>query len=417
MKDHPAPSPQDITIDEALQRSLSRADIVAGTESLPLNEASGRILRDNVKARINVPQQDTAAVDGYAFHAADVASAQTPLEVMGSIKAGHPYGQDAPPGFAYRIFTGAPMPKGPDTVAMEEHCQIGDDGRVIMPDGIKKGANFRPMGENVKLGEVVLTSGTRMGPSEIGLAASIGMDHLTVASPLRIATLSTGDEVVEAGSSEGFNEGRLHDSNRPMLASLLTGDGHRILDRGIIRDDRQALTRCFEQALDEADAIISTGGSSTGEEDHARPAIEAAGGNVDFWRLAIKPGRPMAVGWINGKPVFCLPGNPVASFVCYRLMVLPILTAMQGGINLPVLKLPLASGFSHRHRGDRTEYLRARVDLNTDGEQAIFIHGRAGAGVLSSLTGADGLVEIPADHGHVNEGDRLNFIPFRERGL
>ena len=414
-------APEDITLEEALERTLKRSDVRAATEILPLEAADGRILRKAVEAGIDVPQQDTAAVDGYAFHHADIADGNPALPVLGSIKAGHPYEGAASRGNAYRIFTGAPMPGhpdgGPDTVAMEEFCTLHDDNTVTMPEGIRKGANFRPAGENVQKGEAVLGPGTRLGPSEIGLAASVGVVQLEVAKPLEIGILSTGDEVVEAGSPEGFAEARLHDSNRPMLASLLQGDGHRTIDGGIVPDDREALAKAFLDTSGRGDAVVCTGGSSTGEEDHARPAILAAAGEVDFWRLAIKPGRPMAVGWIGGKPVFCLPGNPVASFVCYRLIVMPVLAAMQGATPRPMMKLPLPAGFSHRHRDGRTEYLRARLAPDDSGRTAIFIHGRAGAGVLSSLTGADGLVEIPAGHGHVSPGDLLDFIPLREHAL
>lgn len=407
----------DITLDAALARVLEHITPASTLEDIALDAAAGRILRETVTARINVPQQDTAAVDGYAFYYADIADANTPLPVKGAIKAGHPYQGEAGRGHAYRIFTGAPMPTGPDTVAMEEFCQHHGDGRVTMPDGIRQGSNFRPLGENVRKGEEVLHAGSRLGPSELGLAAAVGVNRLKVAPPLTVGLISMGDEIVEAGSPEGFEEGRLHDSNRPMLSALLAADGHGLLDGGIIADDRAQLTAAYARTIAECDAVVSSGGSSTGEEDHARPAILANGGSIDFWRLAIKPGRPMAVGWIDGKPVFCLPGNPVAAFVCYRLIVLPVLVAMQGGRLKPIMKLPLASGFSHHHRSGRTEYLRARLARNAAGDTIIEIHGRAGAGVLSSLTGADGLVEIPADHGHVKEGDLLSFIPFREHAL
>ena len=414
-------APEDITLGEVLERTLARSSVRAATETLPLGDADGRILRNAVVAGIDVPQQDTAAVDGYAFHHADIAGGSPALPVLGSIKAGHPYDGAASRGNAYRIFTGAPMPThpggGPDTVAMEEFCTLHDDGTVTMPGGIRKGSNFRPKGENVRKGETVLEPGTRLGPSEIGLAASVGVVQLEVAEPLAVEVVSTGDEVVEAGSPEGFGQARLHDSNRPMLASLLRGDGHRTIDGGIVADDREALAKTLLDASGRADATVCSGGSSTGEEDHARPAILAAGGEIDFWRLAIKPGRPMAVGWLKDKPVFCLPGNPVASFVCYRLLVMPVLAAMQGAAPRPLVKTPLPAGFSHRHRDGRTEYLRASLAPDDTGRTAIFIHGRAGAGVLSSLTGADGLVEIPADHGHVAPGDLLDFIPLREHAL
>ena len=414
--------PGDISLEEALARTLERAKVVAAAESLGLGDAAQRILREDVRSPIAVPQQNMAAVDGYAFRADDIAGGSRTLPVLGPIRAGHPLDGAASPGNAYRIFTGAAMPGvpdegGPDTVAMEEACTLNGDGTVTLPEGIAAGENFRPAGENVAKDEVVLRSGTQLGSPEIGLAASVGVNRLAVASPLAVEVVSTGDEVVEAGSKEASGKGFIHDSNRPMLASLLKDDGQRPVDGGIIADNLDDLASAFQKAAGRSDAIVSSGGSSTGEEDHARPAVLACGGEVDFWRLAIKPGRPMAVGWIDGKPVFCLPGNPVASFVCYRLLVQPVLAAMQGATPRPVMKLPLPAGFSHRARGGRTEYLRARLGCDESGKTAILIHGRAGAGVLSSLTGADGLVEIPAGLDAVAPGQHLDFIPLRERAL
>jgi len=405
----------DKPLDDALGIALGLAETVTTAENLPLLSCLGRILRQEVIAPIDVPQQDTAAVDGYAVHADDLAAARLP--VLGSIKAGHPYEGKAERGFAYRIFTGAPMPAGPDTVAMEEFCTVNPDGTVSLPDGLRRGANFRPRGENVAAGDVVLHAGTRLGPSEIGLAAAIGFNRLQVSTPLKAALLSMGDEVQETGSDKGFDKGMIHDSNRPMLMALLASDQVEITDGGIIRDNRKELTQAFADLLDQADVLITSGGSSAGEEDHARQAIIDNGGTIDFWRLAMKPGRPMALGRIRGKPVFCLPGNPVAAFVCYRLLVAPVLTRLQGGVTGPVMKLPLPAGFTHRHKKGRAEYLRARIVLRDDGTRVITLHGRAGAGVLSSLTGADGLVEIPADIGDVREGDALPFIPLREPAL
>ena len=412
----------DITLEEALDRTLERITARKDVETLPLGAAHRRVLRETIEARISVPPQNTAAVDGYAFHAADVADGRAVLPVLGPIKAGHPYDGAAPRGHAYRIFTGAPMPggpdgDGPDTVAMEEFCTLNKDGTVTLPTDLPEGSNFRPVGENVAKGDVVLRSGARLGPSEIGLAASVGVDRLNVAAPLAVEVLSVGDEIVEAGAPEGFEKARLHDSNRPMLDGLLRDGGQNPIDGGIIPDDLDALAAAFLVASERADAVVSTGGSSVGEEDHARPAILANGGEVDFWRLTIKPGRPLAIGWLNGKPVFCLPGNPVASFVCSRLLVLPILAAMQGATPRPPMKTPLPAGFSHHPRDGRTEYLRARLAPDDAGRTAIFIHGRTGSGVLSSLAGADGLVEIPAGHGDVTPGQYLDFIPLRESAL
>lgn len=405
----------DISLDAAITNLLADITAISTTEKVDLSSALGRVLREDIHAPIAVPLQDTAAVDGYAFYHDDLP--EMPLPVKGHIRAGHPYTDEAPRGFVYRIFTGAPMPDGPDSVAMEEFCSVDGDGRIAVPADLKKGANFRPMGENVAKGEQILLAGARLGPSEIGLAAAVGITRLSVTRKLKVGLISMGDELHEAGRPEGNETGQLHDSNRPMLARMIEADGHEVVDLGIIPDDRDRLARAFLEGIAETDLVVSSGGSSAGEEDHARPAIEACGGHISFWRLAIKPGRPMAVGWISDKPVFCLPGNPVAAFVCYRLLVGAGLNALQGSITKPVLKLPLPVLFDHHNRQGRAQYLRARITADHDGQPAIAIHGRAGAGVLSSLTGADGLVEIPMDCQNVQIGDILNFIPFREAAL
>jgi molybdopterin molybdotransferase len=407
----------DKPLDAALSVILKEVTTIADHVEQPLEDCLGRILRRDVIAQIDVPQQDTAAVDGYAFYAEDLASGNPSLPVVGSIKAGHPYKDKAERGSAYRIFTGAPMPAGPDTVAMEEYCTIEHDGTITLPKGIRKGANFRPKGENVRAGDIVLGTGTRLGPSEIGLAAAVGIHQLNVSTPLKVALLSMGDEVKEAGSTDGFEKGMIHDSNRPMLKALMTSDYLEVKDGGIIPDDCAALTMAFVDQLANTDALVTSGGSSAGEEDHARQAIIDNGGVIDFWRLAMKPGRPMAVGRIGKKFVFCLPGNPVAAFVCYRLLVAPVLARLQGGNINPVMKITVPAGFAHRHKPGRAEYLRAKLVTKDDGTLTVTLHGRAGAGVLSSLTGADGLVEIPADIGDVKEGDPLPFIPLREPSL
>ena len=407
--------PQDITLDEALELLAATIPTHIEAEEVHLDDALGRILAEDVIAPLNVPQSDTAAVDGYAFYHQDLANA--PLAVVGSIKAGHPFQGEVKSGVAYRIFTGAPMPKdpkgnGPDTIAMQEHCTIDETGHVTPPLDLKQGTNYRPLGENIAKGDIALARGTRLGAAEIGLLAAIGKAKINVARRLRVALISMGDEVAETGSPAGFKDGMIHDSNRPMLKQLLQQDGHDVIDMGIIADHATALTAAFKDAANKADVIISSGGSSEGDEDHAREAIENNQGVVDIWRLALKPGRPMLAGRIHDVPIYAVPGNPVAAFVCYRLLAAPLMGLRQGQPLAPLLKIPAPADFSQRHRKGRAEYLRARIT-----DQGIVLNGRPGAGVLTSLTGAHGLVEIPADHDDVKKGDILHFIPFREAGL
>ena len=408
----PSNFPQDITLDDALRLCAATITPHDGTERLSIDNALGRILAEDVIATLNVPQTDVAAVDGYAFYYQDLTQSSQPssLPVIGSIKAGHPFDGEVRPGVAYRIFTGAPMPKtpegeGPDTIAMQEHCQIDDQGHVTPPNNLKQGTNYRPQGENIKKGDIAIAKGTVLGAAEIGLLAAL-------ARPLRVALISMGDEVAEAGSDSGFAKGMIHDSNRPMLKQLIQQDGHHVIDMGIIADDRTALTKAFQNAASQADVILSSGGSSEGDEDHARDAIMDNQGVIDFWRLSLKPGRPMLAGRIGDVPVYAVPGNPVAAFICYRLLAAPLMGLRQGQPLTPPLKIPAPADFSQSHRKGRAEYLRARIT-----DQGIVLNGRKGAGVLTSLTGAHGLVEIPADHDDVNKGDILHFIPFREAGL
>ena len=409
--------PQDITLHEAhklvapLMKVISRE--LKTVEHISIENAANRILAEDVISTINVPAQDTAAVDGYAFYYENL---MQPLPVTGAIKAGHPMNEEAKPNFAYRIFTGAIMPKGPDTVAMQEHCSFDENGNVLLPSQINQGANYRPLGENVAKDEVVFRKGTIIGSAEIGLAAAIGLSNLPVKAKLKIALISLGDELVEVSERSNLQSGKIFDSNRPMLKAMIGELGHEIEDFGILPDNLEDLSKVFLHASKNADVIICSGGSSEGEEDHVKAAILDCGGAIDFWRLTLKPGRPLVSGRINNIPVFGLPGNPVAAFVCTKLFISPmlkILVGASGDLPKPVM---LPSGFAKKHRKGRTEYLRARIE-NSPAHPQIVLNGRPGAGVLSSLTGADGLVEIPSDHDDVVEGDLLPFFTFKEAGL
>jgi molybdopterin molybdotransferase len=305
----------------------------------------------------------------------------------------------------------------PDTIAMQEHCKIvtNPEGRwVILPNDLKKGSNFRPCGENIRKNEVALTDGVRLGAAEIGLAAAMGFKQIEVKKPLCVGLLSTGEEVHDITFATDLGAGGIFDSNRPMLSSLLTSDHHQVNDGGIIGDKLDAVTLAVTKMAEQTDAIILSGGSSGGSEDFARQAIEAAGGKIDFSGIHIKPGRPFAAGTIQTKPVFCIPGNPVAVFVTYRLLVARALTRLAGGTPRPHLRFPVICGFSAKHKPGRTDFVRVTLSDENAPLPVAIPHGRFGAGVLTSLTGADGLLEISADRGNVKEGDQCHFIPFRE---
>jgi molybdopterin molybdotransferase len=404
--------------DEAVQKLAASVVRVTATETVPVAAAAGRLLAGNMLAGHDLPASNNAAVDGYALDADFLAeNPDHDFPVIGRAAAGHPHEGAVTTGTAVRIFTGAVMPQGTNAVAMQEFCSADEaTGMVRIGRPLKPGANNRPAGENLRRGEMIAAAGCRIGPAEVGIAAAAGNADIKVFRRLRVGLLSMGDEVVPAGSPTAA--GQLHDSNRPMLAALLESDGHVVHDFGIVPDRAEALITCYQDALAECDAVISSGGASDGDEDHTQEAMRRLDISPSFWRLAIKPGRPMAAGVTSsGAPVLCLPGNPVAAFVCYRLVAAPALDHMAGGTPQALLRCPMRCGFDHRKSPGRAEYLRVRVVTGADGATEMVLHGRKGAGVLSSLTGADGLVEIPVENDGVAVGDCLAFIPFRESAL
>jgi molybdopterin molybdotransferase len=404
--------------DEAVRKLAARVARVTETETVPVTNAAGRLLAGDMVAGHDLPASNNAAVDGYALDASFLAThPEHDFPVVGRAAAGHPFQGAVAAGMAVRIFTGAVMPHGTDAVAMQEFCTADEAaGSVRIGRPVKPGANNRPAGENLRKGELIAATGCCIGPAEVGIAAAAGNAHIKAFRRLRVGLLSMGDEVVEAGSPTG--PGQLHDSNRPMLATLLEGDGHAVHDFGIVPDSAESLTHRYQDALASCDAVISSGGASDGDEDHTQEAMRRLNITPVFWRLAIKPGRPMAAGLSgSGAPVLCLPGNPVAAFVCYRLVAAPVLAIMAGGTPPAPIRCPVRSGFAHRKSPGRAEYLRVRLVTGQDGETEMVLHGRKGAGVLSSLTGAHGLVEIPVENDGVAVGDYLTFIPFRESAL
>src|SRR5204862_2914359 len=313
-------------------------------------EAAGRILARDVVAQFDVPPHANSAVDGFALTHADLSpDRETVLPVAGRAAAGHPLGRTATRGEAIRIFTGAPMPEGTDTVMMQEDCVIEAD-RVRIKPGIRKGANRRHAGEDVAAGSIALTAGHRLKPADLGLAAALGNDSLPVFRPLRAALLSTGDEVCEPGTQ--LAPGAIYDANRVMLAALLRAQGCIVSDLGICPDRAAALADTLATAAAGHDLIVTSGGVSTGEEDHVRAAIEKLG-RLDFWRLAIKPGRPVALGQLKGVPLTGLPGNPVAAALTLAILPRPLILRPAGaGLPSPPA-LPAHAGLAYRQKAGR----------------------------------------------------------------
>src|SRR5262249_21081077 len=312
---------------EALRIIEARTLALPDAEAVPLARARDRILASPVVAAQDVPPHDNAAVDGYAVYFGDlVPGAETALPVEGRATAGHPLGHRPRRGTAVRIFTGAPMPGGPDTVFMQEDC-VETDGTVRLPSGLKRGANRRRAGEDVTAGATVLAAGLWLRPQEIGLAAALGCAELSVYRRLRVALLSTGDEVREPGTP--LPSGAIYDANRYTLRALLEGLGAAVSDLGILPDERAAIQSALARAAETHDLIVSSGGMSTGEEDHVKAAVEAQG-RLHFWRLAIKPGRPVAMGQVGRVPFMGLPGNPVAVMVTFLMLARPLILRLSG---------------------------------------------------------------------------------------
>jgi len=399
-----------LTADEALAILHRRIRPVTGREDIALADGLGRVLAADVTAGTDVPAFDNAAVDGFALRAADLAAdGPTTLQVAGRAAAGHPEQRPLAAGEAVRIFTGAMLPAGADTVVMQEDVDARD-GRVVVPAGLSEGANRRRAGEDSRAGAVVLQTGRRLRPQDLALAASVGCTRLPVYERLRVAVFSTGDELREPGDT--LPPGAVHDANRYMLLALLQSLGAVASDLGILPDDREVVQTALAEAAGTHQLLLTSGGVSTGEEDHVRAAVEALG-QLHFWRLAIKPGRPLALGQVGGTAFVGLPGNPVAVMVCFLRFARPLVLGLGGASAPPPRYYRVPAGFDLKKKPGRREWLRARLVDGTDGPVAERF-ARQGSGIISSLVGSDGLVEIAEEVTQVNQGDVIDFLPFDE---
>ncbi|MGX5777434.1 molybdopterin molybdotransferase MoeA [Methylorubrum zatmanii] len=394
-------------IEDAVAQIAERFPLLADIETIPLHLADGRIAAQDVFAGHDLPPFANAAVDGYAVRFADLnPETETVLPVSGRLAAGAEAGTAQLSG-AIRIFTGAPMPPGADTVFMQEDVRRDGD-RVTLPPGLKRGANARPAGEDLGKGALAIPAGRRLRPQDLALAAATGHGHIAVRRRLRVALFSTGDELTEPGAP--LRPGAIHDSNRVLLATLLTRLGVTVSDLGILRDDPTILPGHLAEAARDHDLILTTGGVSTGEEDHVKAAVEAQG-RLMLWRLAIKPGRPVAAGLVAGTPFLGLPGNPVAVYVTLLFVVRPLLARLGGAIYEPPLSWPVRAGFAYRKKAGRREFVRVSLARGADGTIEARKFPRDGAGVLTSLTESDGLVELPDDAVGIASGDTLAYYP------
>ena len=390
-------------VEEALARLLALADAtpVRDSESVVIAESEGRVLANNLVSTLDLPPWPNSAMDGYALDLADWTG--EPLPVSQRIFAGQaPVPLEA--GTCARIFTGAPVPAGANCVEMQENAHVQADGRIVFTEPLQVGQNIRPQGQETTVGEIVLSAGTRLGPIEQGLAASLGCATLEVIRRVKVAVLSTGDELVEPGQPLG--PGQIYNSNRVLLCSWLTRLGCEVVDAGILPDDLPA-TRQRLTELGAVDLILSTGGVSVGEADFLGIALREEG-ELSLWKLAIKPGKPLTCGYFRGVPGIGLPGNPASTLVTFALLARPYLLRRQGVQAVEPLKFQVPAGFVWAKPGNRREYLRGRLE-----QGRAVIYKNQSSGVLRSAAWAEGLVEVLEGH-TLSEGDWVGFIPLSE---
>jgi molybdopterin molybdotransferase len=401
---------------EALAILRARLTPIAGIESVEMTAAAGRILAEPVSAKHPIPAHTNAAVDGYAFAGASYdRAAGSSLAIAGRAAAGHPMANAVPSGGAARIFTGAALPEGTDTVAMQEDCTRDDaNNRVHIPGGLKTGANVRKAGADVRAGEALFALGAVLRPQDLAALAAAGLGHVQVFKRLKVATISSGDEIVRPGAP--LKRGQVYDANAPMLAGLIAAAGATLSDLGVLPDDAATVRARLADAATNFDVILTSGGASRGDEDHMITAIDALG-KRHMWQLAIKPGRPMSFGQIGNTVIVSLPGNPVAAFVCFLLYVWPMLRRLGGAEwhEPRRYKLPATFSFADRKTG-RREFWRGILTQSGD-TLSVDKFARDGSGLISGLRAADGLIDIPEDVPAIMPGDLVDFIPFSEFGI
>ncbi|WP_419900082.1 molybdopterin molybdotransferase MoeA [Roseomonas sp. USHLN139] len=396
-----------LSVEAAAALIAARVPPVTGAEMLPLAQLRGRVLAADLAAPQPLPPFFNSAVDGYAFRHADLAAAgETRLPLAGRQPAGRPAVALAP-GAACRIMTGAAMPAGADTVIMQEDVRL-EDGALWLPPGLPRGANCRPAGEDLAQGARALPAGRLLDPPAIALAAALGLPGLAVRRRVRVGVFSTGDELALPGAPLG--PAQTYDANRFALLALLGGLPVEAVDLGLLPDRAGATAAALRAAAAGHDLLLTSGGVSLGEEDHVRAAI-AAEGSLVFWKLAVKPGRPAAMGVVGGTPVLGLPGNPVAAFVTFLHLARPLVLRLAGATPAPLPRFTAEAGFAHRKKAGRREYLRVRL-VAGDGLPRAEKLTREGAGLLSTLVDSDAFAELPEALTEIAPGDRVTVLPF-----
>lgn len=401
--------PQSLTPAAALERITAGVGRVDGAEKVAVRAALNRVLAEELRSGINVPPGTNSAMDGYALNSEDLpAAGAARLTVLGTAWAGKPFAGAVSRGACVRIMTGAVMPAGTDAVVIQENAQSA--GAVITIDGTTgKGANVRAAGEDIAVGDLALPRGRRLTPADIGLIASLGIAEVSVTRRLRVAFFSTGDELRSLG--EPLDDGAVYDSNRYTLHGMLTRLGADILDMGVVKDERQAMEQAFAQGAANADVLITSGGVSVGDADYVKEIL-AKSGRVDFWKVAIKPGRPLAFGRVGDAVFFGLPGNPVSVMVTFYEFVQPALRAMAGEDGAGVLTLKARCDSRLKKRRGRVEYQRGILRRDENGEMAVVKTGAQGSGILTSMSRANCFIVLDLDSEGAAPGSVVDVQPF-----
>ncbi|WP_447470173.1 bifunctional molybdopterin-guanine dinucleotide biosynthesis adaptor protein MobB/molybdopterin molybdotransferase MoeA [Vibrio harveyi] len=403
-------SPAFLSVVQGQEKILSLVNTVSEIEACKIGDAYGRVLADHVVSPVNVPQYTNSAMDGYAIRGDDVE--RESYQVVAEVMAGHAYDQPLEVGQAVKIMTGAPTPINGDTVVMRE--QASQDGDTVTFNGasIKTGQNVRQAGEDLAIGSDVFTAGTRLASPEMGMIASLGFGEANVFRKLKVAVFSTGDEVQAPGTEQKANS--IYDSNRFTIMGMLEKLGCEILDFGILEDNERLMIEALENASAQADVVMTSGGVSVGDADYIKLALDKLG-QIDFWRINMRPGRPLAFGQINDKPFFGLPGNPVAVMVSFINFVEPALRKMQGEQGWKPLKVSAIATENLRSRQGRTEFSRGIYELDETGRLTVRTTGKQGSGILRSMSEANCLIEISPAVDTVKAGESVTIIPLQGR--
>ncbi len=403
-------SPAFLSVVQGQEKILSLVNTVSEIEACKIENAYGRVLAEHIISPVNVPQYTNSAMDGYAIRSDDVD--RDSYQVVAEVMAGHAYDQPLEVGQAVKIMTGAPTPRNGDTVVMREQASQEGDKVTFNGAHIKAGQNVRQAGEDLAIGSDVFTAGTRLASPEMGMIASLGFGEANVFRKLKVAVFSTGDEVQAPGTEQKANS--IYDSNRFTIMGMLEKLGCEILDFGILEDNEQLMIEALENASAQADVVMTSGGVSVGDADYIKLALDKLG-QIDFWRINMRPGRPLAFGQINNKPFFGLPGNPVAVMVSFINFVEPALRKMQGEQGWKPLKVNAIATENLRSRQGRTEFSRGIYELDNTGRLTVRTTGKQGSGILRSMSEANCLIEISPAIDTVKAGESVTIIPLQGR--